>query len=723
MVGGKTVMYFLIAAALMGRITQWDHYPHYGGGNCIVAVDDLVIAGTSGGMLFSHYSHEENNLLADSGWTSPGILSYDRVSDISVDQQGNIWVSMNGGGIDVFTPEGEKTHFNQIDGLPLSLGINQTIADSVIYAATTQGLCIRQYGYFETWDTYETGGGLPSDNINCILSADSGLYAGTSAGLVFLPGSAEPADPDSWFLQSIDQASVIDLQFHGDTLWAATLEKLFRKPPDSGWQQDITFPGSTISSLSSGQGPLAVGCTNRCYIRTDQGWVLYDENLDGNALTGLVWFQDQLCGVLANTYSNNRASGSGLALLLPDSTWRRTFPDFGPISNDLRCCAVLSDGSVWAGSNRNGASVFSGGKWISLNNYLTSRSQCFALCPSGNGAFISSIGFGVDWLEWENEEVTETLHLTSNEGMANNRVFHAAEGGGNTVWFAHKTLFESEQSGVSRLSWSPGDITSVSFSVISGSNGLPSKEVNCILSEGSRYAWAGTDEGLAYIDGDRQLVLQTWNSQNGLPSSLVNSISRDRMGTVYVGTASGLAAVTDGAALSIDLVDYAVNQVMCDGLGSVWIATSDGLKRYFPSTGNLESYTAFNSPLPEGTIYSFAIDPNEGYLWMATDHGMWRGKLETALEGDGQTARLYPNPFIPGRGDVLGISGVPDDPAIFTIFDLTGNPVFEYSSQGRDDFAWDGRTANGLSVASGVYMVQVESVSYSVPLLKFALVR
>lgn len=714
---------FLIAAALTGRITEWDHYPHYGGGNCIVAMDELILTGTSGGILFSHYSPEDDKLVADSGWSSPGALSYDRVSDIMIDGQGSIWVSMNGGGIDVFNPDGSATHFNQIDGLPLNLGINQTIPDSVIYAATTQGLCIREFGYFEIWDTYETGGGLPSDNINCILSADSGLYAGTTAGLVFLPRSAPPGDPASWVTQNIDPTSVIDIQWHGDTLWAATGEKLFRKSPGSSWEQDHTFPGTTIAALSSGGGDLAVGCTNRCYLRSGGEWVLYDGNLDGNAVTGLLWYQGRLCASLANTYSNNRASGSGLALLLPDSTWRRTFPDFGPISNDLRSCAILPDGSVWAGSNRNGASVLSGDLWVNLNVFLTSRSQCFALCQSGNGAFISSIGFGVDWLGWENGEVTEVLHFTADDGMANDRVFHAARGDGNTVWFAHRTLFESEESGVTRLSWSPGDQSGASFQVISGANGLPSKEVNCILPEGSRYAWAGTDDGVAFIDADRQMVLDTWNNQSGLPSSLVNSLSMARGGTVFVGTASGLAEISDGTATSIDLVDCAVNQVACDDLGSVWLATSEGLQRYFPATGDIESYTSFNSPLPEGAIYSFAIDSDSGFLWMATEHGMWRGRLEAGLEGDGSSAALYPNPFLPSRGDVLGISGVPDEPAVFTVFDLTGNRVFEYSSQGRDDFAWDGLTDDGVSAASGVYMVLVESGSYSAPLLKFTLVR
>lgn len=714
---------FIIALALLGRVTEWEHYPHYGGGNCVINFNGLVLAGTSGGILFSHFSPEEDKLVADSGWTAPGRLSYDRVSHLVADEGGNLWVSLAGGGIDVFSPQGNKTHYNQIDGLPLSLGINQTLPDSVVYVATTQGLCIKQSGYFEIWDTYETGGGLPSDNVNCIAPSDSGLYVGTTAGMVFLPRSAPPGDPASWQPQNTPQTSIIDFQWQGDTLWAAGSERLFRKPPGSQWEEELLFPGGSISSLSSGDGSLAVGCTSRCYILQNGSWVLYDTNLDGNALTGLAWREGRLCGVLANTYSENRASGSGLALLLPDSTWRRTFPDFGPVSNDLRAATMLPDGSLWTSSNRNGASVFTGSQWINLNQYLTSRNQCFAICPSGNGVFVSSLGFGVDWLQWENGTITRTVHLNTSNGLVNNRVHHAARGNDTTVWFAHRTPFENESSGVSRLSWNPGDASSVSVTGITGSSGLPSRQVSFVLPTGGRYAWAATDGGLVYIDADRQMVLETYGTQDGLPSVLVTSLALHRDGTIYAGTASGLAAVSGGSASPVEGLDLPIESVVCDNLGTVWVSTSDGLKRYYPSTGGIEQYTPFNSPLLSGAVSAMIVESDQGHLWMATGHGMWRGELETGLSGDGSTASVYPDPFMPGRGDVLGLSGVPDEPAEISIFDLTGALVFEYSSTGRDDFAWNGQTADGSQAASGVYMMTVRSGAYETLLMKFALVR
>jgi ligand-binding sensor domain-containing protein len=329
----------------------------------------------------------------------------------------------------------------------------------------------------------------------------------------------------------------------------------------------------------------------------------------------------------------------------------------------------------------------------------------------------------VDWLRWENGTITEKLHITTGNGLVNNRVHHAARGNDTTVWFAHRTPFESEDSGVSRLSWIPGDISSVSVAVITGSVGLPSPQVSFVLPMGGRYAWAATDGGLAYIDADRLMVLETYGTQDGLPSALVTSLALHRDGTIYVGTASGLAGVSGGTVSPVEGLDLAVESVVCDNLGTVWVSTSDGLKRYYPSTGAIEQYTPFNSPLLPGTISAMLVENDNGHLWMATGHGMWMGELETGLTGDGSAAGIYPDPFLPGRGDVLGISGVPDEPAEISIFDLTGNLVFEYSSTGRDDFAWNGTTAGGSPAASGVYMMTVRSGAYDTLLMKFALVR
>ena len=160
-----------------------------------------------------------------------------------------------------------------------------------------------------------------------------------------------------------------------------------------------------------------------------------------------------------------------------------------------------------------------------------------------------------------------------------------------------------------------------------------------------------------------------------------------------------------------------------DNQGSVRISKSEVMKRLLRTIGVVEEYSVFNSSLIECTIYAMKVDSDDGYLWMATDHGFWRGQLESGLSGNGSKAVVYPDPFIPGRGDVLGIAGIPDTPVEIRIFDLTGTLVYEHSCNGRDNIAWDGSNMDGDPAASGVYFLQLEQINSEAGLLKFALVR
>jgi hypothetical protein len=252
---------------------------------------------------------------------------------------------------------------------------------------------------------------------------------------------------------------------------------------------------------------------------------------------------------------------------------------------------------------------------------------------------------------------------------------------------------------------------------------LPSKEVNAVLPTGSRYSWAGTDEGLVYVDGDNQTVIEIYTAENGLPSSLVTSLAIDRSGVLYIGTASGLAFLENGSVSVVDELDMSIKAVACDYLGSVWVSTSEGLKRYFTASGTVEEYTSFNSPITECTINAMVTDSGRGYLWMATDHGFWRGTLEAALAGDGSRAVVYPDPFMPGNGDVLGIAGIPDLPSNVAVFDLSGVLLYEYSFPDRNSIAWDGLNMSGEPVASGIYFLRLMQNGSSTGPLKFALVR
>ena len=78
---------------------------------------------------------------------------------------------------------------------------------------------------------------------------------------------------------------------------------------------------------------------------------------------------------------------------------------------------------------------------------------------------------------------------------------------------------------------------------------------------------------------------------------------------------------------------------------------------------------------------------------------------------------------MPGRGDILGVAGIPNMPTDIRIFDLNGSLVYESSASSRDDIIWDGVNMDNDPVASGVYLLQVEQDGSDFEQVKFALVR
>jgi signal transduction histidine kinase/ligand-binding sensor domain-containing protein len=74
--------------------------------------------------------------------------------------------------------------------------------------------------------------------------------------------------------------------------------------------------------------------------------------------------------------------------------------------------------------------------------------------------------------------------------------------------------------------------------------GLPGGTVWQFARDSDGVIWAGTNRGLARLDGDNWTRLGT---ERGLPGSYANPLTVDRRGTVWVGTDSGVFAMSRGA--------------------------------------------------------------------------------------------------------------------------------------------------------------------------------
>ena len=728
MVGGKDMTLLMICSVILtGRISEWNHYTHFGGVSDILVEESLVTGATTGGVIFG--SIQSNEIVWDSTWVYPGNLSHSDARCLARDSYSNLWIGTFGGGIDVSLASGGFQHYGQLEGLPISLEINCILPDTTVWVGTTAGLCSKELGYFDLWTEFTTNGGLPSDIVNCIASVDSGLFVGTSGGLAMLRAGQYPGQSDSWLeFPSVSNLIVQDIIVEGDTVWAASTEGLYYMAAGQDWQKDSSYPGSNPVSLASSNGRLAVGDKGSIAIFDGSNWSSGSGGLGVQVVQAISWILDDMLIIGQHSdYAVNRASGNGVAIGTINS-WTSSCPQGAP-SNDLYAVSVDSRDDVWVTSNRRGAAVYGEHGWVEFIDELPKPYQVFAcLADNSGGVFIAPWHYGVTWLDWKgtpqrDDDVVISWNI-ENSGLLNNQIRNAAISSSGEVWLAQEPYWqtENEPSGVVRLSWTPGEETTASWKTFEPSDGLPSGYIRDVAStSSSSIAWMGSKEGL--VEGNVQTGQVLFSAGGGLPSEDVQALALSRDGRLYIGTTGGLVFLrTDDETIS-DVEQVAGNvSILCfDNLSCLWAASGEGLYRIYPD-GTIEEYNVLNSPLESLNIRNTACDYDNGLLYIVTDHGLWKLTLEEGMNGILETAAIYPNPFISGDGQVLGVAGLPDEEFDISLFDLTGRLVYESLSLRRSTFSWDGYDLDGNPVASGTYMVRItQNGNYR--FLKLAIVR
>ena len=193
-------------------------------------------------------------------------------------------------------------------------------------------------------------------------------------------------------------------------------------------------------------------------------------------------------------------------------------------------------------------------------------------------------------------------------------------------------------------------------------HGLPDLKVNCLLPDGDRGVWVGTDQGIV-----------RWNGSEFIPVNLPADLSRfqalamirDRDGNIWVGTDSrgllrfnsqGVASLREGDKPSND----AVTALFEDREGNLWIGHAGGIERLRDS-----AFVTYSN--------------SEG---LPTDGGS-----PVFVDGDGRTW------FGPSQGGLWWLQG--DRHGRVTNDRLDHDVV--YSLAGGNDELWIGRQRGGLT--------------------------
>lgn len=226
-----------------------------------------------------------------------------------------------------------------------------------------------------------------------------------------------------------------------------------------------------------------------------------------------------------------------------------------------------------------------------------------------------------------------------------------------------------------------------------------------------------------YIFDDVYKQLVSGEGVGGLPGNEVYSLVLDKSGAIWVGTNNGIGIINcPGQVLQneceaelrvVQFDEFAgnlfekeeVRAMAVDGGNRKWVGTTNGLWLLSPEGDKiLLRFTAENSPLPSNIIQSIAIDAITGDVYIGTDKGLvsYRG---TANEGGetNESVLTFPNPVPSGYKGTIAIKGLVEN-ADVRITDISGQLVYRTIANGGQA-VWNGMDYTGRRPQSGVYMI------------------
>lgn len=234
---------------------------------------------------------------------------------------------------------------------------------------------------------------------------------------------------------------------------------------------------------------------------------------------------------------------------------------------------------------------------------------------------------------------------------------------------------------------------------------------------------------LADKTDDQSRAFDNFTDQDGnlLSPWTICSMVEDKNGTIWLGTnmgpilATGVSRIFDPDYTftrvkiprndGTDNADYLLNDIRIncmavDGANRKWIGT-EGNGIYLLSSDGLETvhhFTTSNSPLPSDYLWSIAINPETGEVFMGTDAGLVSYRSD-ATEGSVsyRDIHVFPNPVRPEYNGQITVTGLMEKTQI-RITDLNGNAVVSGTSLGGQ-FSWNGLLKSGKKASSGVYLV------------------
>ncbi len=684
------------------------------------AQNGLWAASTGGGFFYNTQTGEFLTLHKNDGLVGSSLNA------AAINEDGKVWFGGEEGAIDVYDPATKQLRtildiYNDTEQSNRSINDLESIGDT-IYACTDFGLSLidsKSYLFYDTFFKY--GNFQPYIKVNSSLKAGL-IYLATSAGVAIQKEGAENLSaPESWNTYTTQNGlpsnNVSRIVKMNNSVIAAT-DKGLSVMNDSTWSSFLVqFNNTPVNDLLLRGDSLFIAVGKIIY--------LYSNN-------NLAGFDTSAAQINKLAYSNSlgllAASSSGIYEV---RSKKYRYPN-GPQANQFPELTVDNSGNLWSASGKDNTGVgfykYDGNEWTNYNRVtlpqLLTNGYNFVDSPADDEVYFGSWGRGFTSLKngtFKNFTASD-IPLTGLPGSPNFLVISGfgKDSKGN-LWVLDYWPGDSRALGVMHpdSTWNsyanPSEFGQSYEEHYSLAVDPYDTKWYCIRNTG-RLGLLYFNENNPSDSTDNKFGFL--NTDAGLNSNFIYSVVVDKRGDIWVGTGLGVNIITNNGSILnntpslritsvFTLRQQTINVMAVDPLNNKWIGTNQGLL-LVNSDGSslLATYNSKNSPLLSDQIRSLAVDPNSGRVYVGTDEGIT--SFDTpAVKPEESFSKLfvYPNPFIVNDGDnKLTIDGLIKDTDI-KILNIEGKLIKEFSSPGGRIASWDGKDQYGAYVGSGIYLV------------------
>lgn len=674
-------------------------------------------------------------------------LSNNRLTTVTVDPQGKVWIGSEDGTIDVYSPSSKE--FKRILEIKNTNRINKNINElysrnDTIFASTEFGLSLINSNNYSFYESATKFGNFTLDTKVLSSFKDNVVFACTQAGIaVQKPNSTNFSAPESWntyfVSSSILADSVNKILKYRDTLVAATNRGLYFFNGSTWLLKTSALPSSYIDLYSR---------NDSLYLITkEQSLVLYSKGVISAPYPGTIYKK------FAGNSSGDDIyviTDSGILSLKKGTNF---LPPNGPRANLFSDMAVDKSGNLYIASGTDrvllGYYKFDGSNWTNFSTANNPKLEYNAIYKTyvspDNALYLGTWGNG--FIKITDKDTT--VFNASNTGMVgieknpNAIVIDGVkiDTKGN-LWVLNYQ--SSQRQPFSKLStdnvWTHyQDPLEVKEFLASGGLVIDNNDTKWFFVNNNTEAPPPIGGTLCYFNADNPLYssdLNGWGritSDDGLSNSAVYSLALGKRGELWVGMADGVNIIDDpsnpkkGITKVLIMRSQMVHSIAVDALNQKWVGTDKGVF-VLSSDGTqlVANYTAENSQLPSNTVNLIAIDNKSGIVYMATSEGLASITTNSVNPSENLgNMYAYPNPVLLDKGQPanINISGLVRDSQI-KIFTVSGKMITNFASPGAGIATWDGRDDSGNLVASGVYLiVAYDTEGNNVGTAKVAIIR